>query len=50
MQDQDLTETTFSECYWKFIRENVGITRINTSSRLSARQKKNKKVFSFEER
>mmetsp|Transcript_17877 Transcript_17877/g.30378 ORF Transcript_17877/g.30378 Transcript_17877/m.30378 type:complete len:188 (+) Transcript_17877:19-582(+) len=41
--------TTFSECFWKFIKENVGITKIYPAVS-SHRQQKNRKVPSFEER
>ena len=43
-----IEEQLFNECFWKFIKEKVGISRIyptNTNSR-----SKNKKVLSMEER
>ena len=40
---------SFAECFWKFIKENVGITRIYPVSAPN-KQQKNKKVPTLEER
>jgi len=40
---------SFSECFWRFIKEKVGITRVYPAVGAS-RQQKNRKVTSFEER
>ena len=40
---------TFSECFWRFIKEKVGITRVYPSVG-SSRQQKTRKATSFEER
>ena len=40
---------TFSDCFWRFIKENVGISRIYPVSIPTSRQK-NKKVLTLEER
>lgn len=45
----DQTPQAFSECFWKFIKEEVGIPRVFPTNS-TARQSKTKKVISFEER
>ena len=40
---------TFSDCFWRFIKENVGVSRIYPVSVPTSRQK-NKKVLTLEER
>ena len=39
----------YSECFWKFIKERVGIPRVYPMAS-PARQSKTKKVVTFEER
>ena len=41
---------TMSECFWKFIKENVGISTIYPSTAGSNRVSKNKKIKTLKER
>ena len=41
---------SFENCFWKFIKENVGISKVHTASTTSLRLQKSKKSISFEER
>ena len=45
----DEVDMVFSECFWKFIKERVGIPRVFPTAS-AARQSKTKKVITFEER
>lgn len=47
MEEDDQVDYLFSECFWKFIKERVGIPKIYP---MVARQSKTKKVITFEER
>lgn len=46
--DEDQAAPMFSECFWKFIKERVGIPKVYPMT--TARQSKAKKVITFEER
>lgn len=46
--EDDQIEQMYSDCFWKFIKERVGIPRVYPS--VSGRQSKAKKVLTSEER
>jgi len=46
--EDDQVAQVFSDCFWKFIKERVGIPRVYPTA--TTRQSKTKKAVSFEER
>ena len=46
--EDDQLDVEFSECFWKFIKERVGIPKVYPT--VTGRQSKTKKSISFEER
>jgi hypothetical protein len=45
--DEDIELSKFSDCFWKFIKENVGIKKVNFNLTNKEIPSKVKKVFDF---
>ena len=45
--DEDIELNKFSDCFWKFIREKVGIKKVNFNLSQKGSPSKIKKVFNF---